>query len=142
MTGHRVTNGFSAATCADECHGKTFRMFSPAGDEFAALLPSPLSSPTCRRRTTPQPDREKPMPDPSFSSPEPGRPPAGADTSRAGIARVYDASLGGKDNFEADRQALDAVLEIAPGMCAVSRRNRAWLRRVLRYLAGVVGVEQ
>ncbi|MFD4404763.1 SAM-dependent methyltransferase [Nocardia sp. NPDC058499] len=82
------------------------------------------------------------MPDSSFSSPEPGRPPAGADTSRAGIARVYDASLGGKDNFEADRQALDAVLEIAPGMCAVSRRNRAWLRRVLRYLAGVVGVEQ
>ncbi|MBF6347752.1 SAM-dependent methyltransferase [Nocardia flavorosea] len=82
------------------------------------------------------------MPDSSFSTPEPGRPPVGADTSRAGIARVYDASLGGKDNFEADRRALDAVLEIAPGMCSVARRNRAWLRRVLRYLAGVVGVEQ
>ncbi|MEU1981295.1 SAM-dependent methyltransferase [Nocardia sp. NPDC019395] len=82
------------------------------------------------------------MPDSPFPSPDPGRRPAGVDTSRASIARVQDASLGGKDNFEADRRALDAVLEIAPGMREVSRRNRAWRRRVVRYLAGVVGVEQ
>ncbi|MFI5718446.1 SAM-dependent methyltransferase [Nocardia sp. NPDC051750] len=82
------------------------------------------------------------MPDSPFNSPDPGRPPAGVDTSRASIARVHDASLGGKDNFEADRQALEAVLEIAPGLCRVSRRNRAWVRRVARYLAGVVGVQQ
>lgn len=78
----------------------------------------------------------------SFSMPESGRCPAGADTSRAGIARIYDAALGGKDNFDADRRALAAILEIAPGMCTVARRNRAWLRRVVRYLAGIVGVEQ
>ncbi|MGI5218596.1 SAM-dependent methyltransferase [Nocardia sp. CA-290969] len=82
------------------------------------------------------------MPDSPFRSPAPGLPPAGVDTSRASIARVYDAALGGKDNVDADRHALEAILEVAPGMRAVARRNRAWLRRVVRYLAGVVGVEQ
>ncbi|WP_328394797.1 SAM-dependent methyltransferase [Nocardia sp. NBC_00416] len=82
------------------------------------------------------------MPDSPFRSPATGRPPAGVDTTRASIARVHDASLGGKDNFEVDRQVLDAVLEIAPGMREVARRNRAWVRRVVRYLAGIVGVDQ
>lgn len=82
------------------------------------------------------------MPDSPFSAAAPGRTPAGVDTSRASIARTYDAGLGGKDNFEVDRRALDAILEIAPGMRAVSRRNRAWLRRVVRYLAGSAGVDQ
>lgn len=29
------------------------------------------------------------------------------DTTKASIARVYDAVLGGKDNFEVDRQVMD-----------------------------------
>ncbi|MGW0177826.1 SAM-dependent methyltransferase [Nocardia sp. NPDC003345] len=82
------------------------------------------------------------MPDTPFRSPSPGRSPVGVDTTRASIARVYDAGLGGKDNFEVDRRVLDAVREVAPGICGMSRRNRAWLRRVVRYLAGIVGVEQ
>ncbi|NUS93474.1 MAG: hypothetical protein HOQ36_13895 [Nocardia sp.] len=82
------------------------------------------------------------MPDTPFRPPAVGRSPAGVDTSRASIARVYDASLGGKDNFEVDRRALEAVLAVAPGMTEVSRRNRAWSRRVVRYLAGIVGVDQ
>lgn len=82
------------------------------------------------------------MPDTPFRPSAVGRSPAGVDTSRASIARVHDASLGGKDNFEVDRRALEAVLEVAPGMSEVSRRNRAWSRRVVRYLAGIVGVDQ
>ncbi|MFQ6225695.1 SAM-dependent methyltransferase [Nocardia sp. NPDC002869] len=53
--------------------------------------------------------------------PDGARRPVGVDTSRASIARVYDASLGGKDNFEVDRRVLDSVLEVAPGMAEVSR---------------------
>ncbi|MGW5381873.1 SAM-dependent methyltransferase [Nocardia sp. NPDC003963] len=82
------------------------------------------------------------MPDTPFRPPATGRSPVGVDTSRASIARVHDASLGGKDNFEVDRRVLDAVLAVAPGMVEVSRRNRAWSRRVVRYLAGIVGVDQ
>ncbi|WP_433492892.1 SAM-dependent methyltransferase [Nocardia grenadensis] len=82
------------------------------------------------------------MTDTPFRAPVGARPPVGVDTSRASIARVHDASLGGKDNFEVDRRALDSVLEVAPGIAEVSRRNRAWMRRVVRYLAGIVGVDQ
>ena len=38
------------------------------------------------------------------------------DTSVANQARIYDYLLGGKDNYEADRAAVDAVLKIAPEM--------------------------
>lgn len=82
------------------------------------------------------------MTDTPFRPPAGARPPAGVDTSRASIARVHDASRGGKDNFEVDRRVLGSVLEVAPGMAEVSRRNRAWMRRVVRYLAGIVGVDQ
>ena len=32
--------------------------------------------------------------------------PVGVDPSRASIARVYDAALNGKDNYEIDREVL------------------------------------
>ncbi|MGW5555551.1 SAM-dependent methyltransferase, partial [Nocardia beijingensis] len=35
------------------------------------------------------------------------RAPVGVDTTRASIARVYDATLGGKDNYEVDRFVRD-----------------------------------
>lgn len=82
------------------------------------------------------------MPDTPYPSPAGERAPAGLDSTRASIARVYDAALGGKDNYEADRQVLDAVLEVAPGMIDLARMNRAWLERVVRYLAGMVGIDQ
>ena len=82
------------------------------------------------------------MPDTPYLPSAGGRAPAGLDSTRASIARVYDAALGGKDNYEADRQVLDAVLEVAPGMMDLARMNRAWLERVVRYLAGMVGIDQ
>jgi S-adenosyl methyltransferase len=57
-------------------------------------------------------------------------------------ARIYDYFLGGKDNFPADREVADQVLDIAPVAREVVEDNRAFLRRVVRTLAGEAGVRQ
>ncbi|MFD1542152.1 SAM-dependent methyltransferase [Nonomuraea guangzhouensis] len=57
------------------------------------------------------------------------------DTSVPHPARVYDYWLGGKDNFEADRVVAEMVLKTEPGMIEAVRENRAFLGRVVRYLA-------
>ena len=41
-------------------------------------------------------------------------PPPGLDFSKPTIARAYDALLGGKDNFEADRALADFSLAHVP----------------------------
>ncbi|MGH3235266.1 MAG: SAM-dependent methyltransferase [Streptosporangiaceae bacterium] len=64
------------------------------------------------------------------------------DTSVAHSARVHDYWLGGKDNFAADRAAGDAVLQAYPGIVASVRANRAFLARVVRFLAGEAGIRQ
>jgi hypothetical protein len=64
------------------------------------------------------------------------------DTSVAHQARIYDYLLGGKDNYAADRAATEAVLKIYPEMAFNARANRAFLRRVVRYLAGEAGIRQ
>jgi SAM-dependent methyltransferase len=69
------------------------------------------------------------------------RPPA-FDTSVANQARIYDYLLGGKDNYAADREAVDAVLKIAPEMGFTARENRAFLGRAVRYLAAEAGIRQ
>ncbi|MGI5218371.1 SAM-dependent methyltransferase [Nocardia sp. CA-290969] len=70
------------------------------------------------------------------------RKPVGVDTTRASIARVYDYSLGGKDNYDVDRAAYEQILEVAPRQGDVSIMNRRWLHRVIRYLAGPAGIDQ
>jgi len=64
------------------------------------------------------------------------------DTGTAHIARVYDYWLGGKDNFTADRVAGDEALEAFPGLISSVRANRAFLARVVRYLATQRGIRQ
>jgi hypothetical protein len=64
------------------------------------------------------------------------------DTTVANQARIYDYLLGGKDNYAADRAAVDAVLKVAPEMGFTARANRAFLGRVVRYLAGEAGIRQ
>jgi hypothetical protein len=68
--------------------------------------------------------------------------PVGADITRPSIARVNDYSLGGKDNYDVDRAAFERVLAVAPQQREVSRMNRDWLYRVVRYLAGQAGIDQ
>jgi O-methyltransferase involved in polyketide biosynthesis len=57
-------------------------------------------------------------------------------------ARMYDYYLGGKDNFAADREAAEKVLANFPAMRTTARENRAFLRRVVTYLAGEAGIRQ
>jgi hypothetical protein len=57
-------------------------------------------------------------------------------------ARVYDYLLGGKDNFAADRAAAQAGIEANPNSRIPPRENRAFLRRVVRYLARDAGISQ
>jgi hypothetical protein len=68
--------------------------------------------------------------------------PAGIDTSKASIARVYDAFLGGKDNYEVDREVVRAILEISPDSPAVAREFRDALVRMVRFLVASAGIDQ
>jgi len=68
--------------------------------------------------------------------------PVGVDTTRASIARVYDAFLGGKDNFEVDREVLRGVQAAAPQAQDLAWSNRNFLIRACRFLAGQAGITQ
>ncbi len=67
---------------------------------------------------------------------------ASFDTSVAHIARVYDYWLGGKDNFAVDRAAAEQAIAAYPDIVFSVRANRAFLARVVRYLAGEAGIRQ
>ena len=64
------------------------------------------------------------------------------DTTVAHPARRYDYWLGGKDNFEADRDSGDAIKRIYPDILTAVRENRLFLRRAVRYAVERVGVRQ
>lgn len=59
----------------------------------------------------------------------------GIDTTVPNPARVYDYLLGGKDNFEVDRATADAGIRAFPQIVKSARASRAFLARVVRYLA-------
>ena len=66
----------------------------------------------------------------------------GVDASRASIARVYDAFLNGKDNYEIDRQVLAQVEAHMPSARELGVENRAFLIRVCRFLATQTDIDQ
>lgn len=53
---------------------------------------------------------------------------------RPSPARMYDYFLGGSHNFPADREAAEKVLALYPDVALIMRANRAFLRRVVRFL--------
>ncbi|MFD0856317.1 SAM-dependent methyltransferase [Actinomadura adrarensis] len=57
-------------------------------------------------------------------------------------ARMYDYCLGGKDNFEVDREASKAMFERFPEGLLQPRDNRRFLYRVVRFLARDAGIKQ
>jgi O-methyltransferase involved in polyketide biosynthesis len=61
--------------------------------------------------------------------------PAGVDTSTPSIARVYDYFLGGKDNFACDREVAEQLRTAVPEAATMAAQNRAFLGRVVKYLA-------
>jgi hypothetical protein len=67
---------------------------------------------------------------------DPSYVPSEIDTTKPSVARVYDAILGGKDNFAADRAiAAQAVKAMGDGGSG-ARLNRAALGRAVRFMAG------
>jgi hypothetical protein len=57
-------------------------------------------------------------------------------------ARIYGWALGGKDNYEVDRQFMLKNLPEFPEMIEVARQNRLFLYRAVRYLAQEAGIRQ
>jgi S-adenosyl methyltransferase len=58
------------------------------------------------------------------------------DTAKPNIARVWDYWLGGKDNFAADRELAQKMLELYPLSAQMARENRQFLGRAVGYVAG------
>jgi hypothetical protein len=74
--------------------------------------------------------------DMTWAKADPDHVPPEIDTTQPSVARVYDAILGGKDNFAVDRAvAHEAVKAMSDGGNG-ARLNRAALGRAVRYMAG------
>jgi S-adenosyl methyltransferase len=72
---------------------------------------------------------------------ERGSAPSGIDTRIPNMARMYDYALGGKDNFAADREAVEKLFSFSPENRDVPRANRRFLGRAVRF-AAAQGVRQ
>jgi len=57
-------------------------------------------------------------------------------------ARRYDYWLGGKDNFQADRESGDAIAAAWPGIHTSVIENRRFLHRAVTFLAAEAGIRQ
>ena len=60
---------------------------------------------------------------------------------RPSAARIYDYLLGGYHNFEVDREVAQKFIEILPRAPLIMRANRAFVRRVVKFLVGQ-GIDQ
>src|SRR5260370_21460620 len=56
--------------------------------------------------------------------------------------RVYNAWIGGKDHYAADREVAARVIERRPQVVAAAWANRLFLGRAVRYMAQRHGVTQ
>jgi hypothetical protein len=70
------------------------------------------------------------------------KPPVGVDPSRASIARVYDAFLGGKDHYAIDLEVFEGVRKVAPEAQDLAVENRNFLIRACRFIATQTGINQ
>jgi len=68
--------------------------------------------------------------------------PVGVDPNRASIARVYDAFLGGKDNYAIDREVFQKVQKVAPEAQDLAWSNRNFLIRAVRFLVDQGNIRQ
>ena len=68
-------------------------------------------------------------------------PPAGIDRTRPSIARVYDYWLGGKDNFESDREMGWRMVEVNPALPQLVRHNREFICAAVAR-AAAAGIDQ
>ncbi|MFJ3233885.1 SAM-dependent methyltransferase [Streptomyces sp. NPDC086787] len=71
-----------------------------------------------------------------------GAQPPEIDTSRPHPARMYDYFLGGKDNYEVDREAAERMIRAAPEVRAGVRANRGFMHRAVHHVVAQGGVRQ
>ncbi|MEU5160310.1 SAM-dependent methyltransferase [Streptomyces sp. NPDC020875] len=64
------------------------------------------------------------------------------DTGRAHSARVYDYILGGKDHYQVDIEAGEAMIAGWPSLPVSMRQNRLFMERAVGHLAREEGVRQ
>jgi len=57
-------------------------------------------------------------------------------------ARIYDYLLGGKDHYPEDRAVAESLIAQLPNVQLAVQWNRAFLRRVVRYLINEAGIRQ
>lgn len=63
------------------------------------------------------------------------------EVDKPNMARMYDYALGGKDNFAADREAVNRLFAFSPENKHVPKANRRFLGRAVRHVASQ-GVRQ
>ncbi|TDD61977.1 hypothetical protein E1263_04990 [Kribbella antibiotica] len=63
------------------------------------------------------------------------------DLHRPSDARIYDLMLGGKNNFEVDRQVFAELLKTAPEIPQLATENRRWIATAIARMAEA-GVDQ
>ncbi|SCK40091.1 S-adenosyl methyltransferase [Streptomyces sp. WMMB 714] len=64
------------------------------------------------------------------------------DTGKPHTARVWNYWLGGRDNYEVDREAGDQIRALHPGIGEYARADRRFLREAVTYLAREAGIRQ
>ncbi|WP_433332061.1 SAM-dependent methyltransferase [Spirillospora sp. CA-294931] len=64
------------------------------------------------------------------------------DTSVSHSARIWDYWLGGRENYSVDRELGDQIEKTLPDIVTQARAVRAFLGRVVRFLAGEAGIRQ
>lgn len=74
--------------------------------------------------------------DMSWTRLDPSHMPGEIDTTVPSVARVYDAILGGKDNFAVDRAVAEEAMRAMGDGGNGARLNRAALGRAVRFMAG------
>ncbi|GKQ39365.1 SAM-dependent methyltransferase [Streptomyces sp. A012304] len=68
--------------------------------------------------------------------------PGRIDTSKPHSARFWNYFVGGKDNYEVDREIGDDIKKIFPGLVDVAVTSRHFLGRAVRHLAVEQGIRQ
>jgi O-methyltransferase involved in polyketide biosynthesis len=66
----------------------------------------------------------------------------GIDSTVPHSARIWNYWLGGKDNYAVDRMAGEQTIAVLPEIVDIARASRAFLARVVRYLAADAGIRQ
>lgn len=76
------------------------------------------------------------------SSPANGEATSVIDTTIAHSPRIWNYWLGGKDNYDVDREVGDQFRKVFPQIVDIARASRAFLSRAVEHLAGDAGVRQ